>query len=1031
MADQDGLRFLFDINDKITAKLAKITSNVLASEKKIDKALTRSSKSQQTNSARTAAAKQRHIQVVGKAHARALADLKRQSERAAAAEKRRINTVNKAHISAIALIKRESAARDRAAARAEKAAAAVRRRVQIVMAAMGVAIAAGIKSFAALAFETVESQALVSESFGTMTADAKAWAAKLSDSFGLNRFEMERMSAVLFTMTESMGLSSDAAFDLSTGAVELAADMASFYNLSHEDVLDKIKSGLTGEAEPLKRLGILVNENTIKQVAYNAGIAERGAVLTEVQKVEARWLAITQQTTKAQGDLARTLESPTNKLRRMKSELAEAATKLSQALLPALSTGVGLLTKFASALSGGIGWLAKSKSPLEKLTDGYDDLTEKIADATEMLEWEQKTYGYRTRTSAKVLRSLVAERRELDRHIKQRASWTKMTEEMAKVREQAERDSAKAAEAAAEAAAELAEAEREAKRAAEDSAKAVKALADSWTGATLKSGKFLRAFRRLTPEQKKNDRIMRQVLTKYDSMRKILGPFNKELEAQWRATRRLNPELAAFHREQEKAEKAAEALNDRLEDQRRRLLKLPTDEAIREFDELTRTWEGLNDEVKKGYVLERYTKIVQEAAEAGHKLDDAQLAIIESTKTAKQETSGYDLALAAVAGKMGGATGQALNLVIAMREHNKVQRQAALAGQKTEAQFGKMRIGAATVSAAFSAIGGAIGGTAGKVISELSSIASAFATGGVAGGIIAGAVSLAKKIFGIFSKGKKKRKAAAAAALAERQRLAEEEKSYWDSVYSSMVSGYDRAKAAGIAAYDKIYEASVKSGIGQELAIALATQAQLEASDKILIAEGEKFVRMAAFEAALKAIRAGNTAGAAAAAVKAAADTRTAWLTALTAVEDADKITTAAMIKSSSKLTSSVIADARRARVAQVAAANVARERWGNLRDRRQHLGAFGGNRQHGGPVRAGRPYLVGERGPEMFVPSQSGRIDPNGSSGSGSGVDAKALGRAVADALEGTRVEVDGRKLGRLTVRHQPLAMAELGGRR
>ena len=71
-----------------------------------------------------------------------------------------------------------------------------------------------------------------------------------------------------------------------------------------------------------------------------------------------------------------------------------------------------------------------------------------------------------------------------------------------------------------------------------------------------------------------------------------------------------------------------------------------------------------------------------------------------------------------------------------------------------------------------------------------------------------------------------------------------------------------------------------------------------------------------------------------------------------------------------------------------------------------------------------------GERGPEDFIPSQSGRIDPNVSSGGG-GVDAKALGRAVADALEGVKITVDGRQLGRLTVRHQPLAVAELGGRR
>ena len=92
-------------------------------------------------------------------------------------------------------------------------------------------------------------------------------------------------------------------------------------------------------------------------------------------------------------------------------------------------------------------------------------------------------------------------------------------------------------------------------------------------------------------------------------------------------------------------------------------------------------------------------------------------------------------------------------------------------------------------------------------------------------------------------------------------------------------------------------------------------------------------------------------------------------------------------------------------------------------------LASQGPGRALGGPVGAGRPYMVGERGPELFVPSRSGRIEPNGSSGGG--VDAKALAKAVADALQGTRVDVDGRQLGRLVVRHQPLAAAELGGRR
>ena len=80
--------------------------------------------------------------------------------------------------------------------------------------------------------------------------------------------------------------------------------------------------------------------------------------------------------------------------------------------------------------------------------------------------------------------------------------------------------------------------------------------------------------------------------------------------------------------------------------------------------------------------------------------------------------------------------------------------------------------------------------------------------------------------------------------------------------------------------------------------------------------------------------------------------------------------------------------------------------------------------------MRAGRRYVVGEGGPEMFIPSRSGRIEPNGSATGGS-LDPRAMARAIKDALDGTAVEMDGRKFGRLVVRHQPLAAAELGGRR
>ena len=451
---------------------------------------------------------------------------------------------------------------------------------------------------------------------------------------------------------------------------------------------------------------------------------------------------------------------------------------------------------------------------------------------------------------------------------------------------------------------------------------------------------------------------------------------------------------------------------------------------------------------------------LEDMTEAANDLNDANVAVATSTKAATEASPAYGVALAALAGQMGGAAGQAMNLVVAMRAHNEEQKLAAETGEATEKEFSKIEIAAATLGAAFSAIGEAVGGTAGAVLSELGTIASAFATGGVVAGIMAGIGSLIKGIKGLFGRGKKKREkaaaeererlaavAAAAEEAAERMRAAAEKaaaeiKAYWDGIYNGAVSGYDRAQAAGVAAYDEIFLAAIESGLGQEEAIAAATAAQEEAIAKTLAAEGDKFVRLAAFEAALEAIRSGNAAGAADAAVQAAADTRAAWETAMDAVTLADQAAGDSMIDTANKVAAIQERKANEAAAAQIAAAKRAAaaaasyvppsyntDPFDDLPGGFQDPEGFEGF-QHGGHVGSGRPVLVGEAGPELFIPSQSGRIDPNVSS-AGGGVNAKELAKAVSEALQNTRIEVDGRQLGRLTIRHQPLAVAELGGRR
>ena len=171
--------------------------------------------------------------------------------------------------------------------------------------------------------DTIESESLFETSLDNMADSAREWSENLSEQLGLNAIELRKNVGVLYTMTTSMGIADDTAYDVSTNLVKLAEDMASYYNISSEEAFVKIRAGLTGETEPLKAIGILVDEQTTKQYAYAAGIAETGEALTQQQKVLARYTALMAQTGNAQGDLARTMESPANQLRTLKTRFEE------------------------------------------------------------------------------------------------------------------------------------------------------------------------------------------------------------------------------------------------------------------------------------------------------------------------------------------------------------------------------------------------------------------------------------------------------------------------------------------------------------------------------------------------------------------------------------------------------------------------------------------------------------------------------------------------------------------------------------
>lgn len=220
---------------------------------------------------------------------------------------------------------------------------------------LGTVISVGLivktfKDISSAAIEAAESENLFTVSLGNHVNAARKWSEELSKSLGLNAYEVRKNLGIFTVMLNSMGLAEAQAYAMGKSLTKLAYDLASFYNLSNEQAFEKIKSGITGEAEPLKALGIILNETTVKQAAYTHGIAKQGKELTEVQKIQARYIALMEQTSKAQGDLERTSDSASNMLKRSESTIKDLYVTTGNLLIPTIQDLIKIFLEFVATL---------------------------------------------------------------------------------------------------------------------------------------------------------------------------------------------------------------------------------------------------------------------------------------------------------------------------------------------------------------------------------------------------------------------------------------------------------------------------------------------------------------------------------------------------------------------------------------------------------------------------------------------------------------------------------------------------------
>lgn len=199
----------------------------------------------------------------------------------------------------------------------------------------GIGIAEFARESLMLASDLNEVQNVVDTTFSNSAQVINDFAKTTSSQFGMSELQAKKFSGTLGAMLKSAGFTGDELTNMSTTLTGLAGDMASFYNLNPEEAFDKLKSGISGETEPLKSLGVDISDTTVGAYAMANGFNKVWKDATQSEKELWRYKAIMNQTKDAQGDYSKTSQGFANQLRTLKLNFQTlGATIMSYAVPP-------------------------------------------------------------------------------------------------------------------------------------------------------------------------------------------------------------------------------------------------------------------------------------------------------------------------------------------------------------------------------------------------------------------------------------------------------------------------------------------------------------------------------------------------------------------------------------------------------------------------------------------------------------------------------------------------------------------------
>ena len=198
-----------------------------------------------------------------------------------------------------------------------------------------------------------EIENVVDVSFGSMADEAYKFASTAKEQFGLSELAAKQYSGTMMAMMKSSGVAQDAASKMSISLAGLAGDIASFYNIDTDTAFQKIRSGISGEIEPLRQLGINLSVANMEAYALSRGITTSYNAMSQAEKVALRYNYLMSATGDVQGDFARTSGTWANQVRLLTLNFQSLSAVIGQGviagILPAIQAINALMSKLMQA----------------------------------------------------------------------------------------------------------------------------------------------------------------------------------------------------------------------------------------------------------------------------------------------------------------------------------------------------------------------------------------------------------------------------------------------------------------------------------------------------------------------------------------------------------------------------------------------------------------------------------------------------------------------------------------------------------